>query len=70
MAKIYYKVRDYDQWIELQGNRVINFSCTCHDFIFRSIDLKKQGILRPCKHLNEVKRILDEGIQWNKGLNE
>lgn len=61
-----FNLHNYDQIIEIRDGAVIKFHCLCPSFTIRKLaDAKKTGKLEECKHLKEIKKMLDkEIIKW------
>jgi len=60
---ISFRIAKHDQWIIIQGNRVILFNCSCPDFLIRKLPKRKED-LEMCKHLRELKRITE--LNWER----
>ena len=55
--KIFYKVNDYDQWLDIYNK---NWSCSCPDFIYRQIHKEPIGL---CKHVKTILTLLNDEIK-------
>lgn len=68
--KAFFKVKNYNQWVEIEENQVTKFSCECPDFRFRHLKVDLEGpdakviVTGKCKHLKVISEMLDKQIVW------
>ena len=58
-----YKISKYEQSLIIGQGEIIDFICTCPDYVFRQIHKEPKG---QCKHLKEVIEKVD--LEWLKDL--
>lgn len=58
MIRFFYKIKEYDQTIEIVKRQIVKYNCTCRDFAFR----KLPNNLGPCKHIKAAMAFIDPAI--------
>lgn len=73
MAKKFDNIGNYEQWIEVEENKAIDFSCTCKFSSFYGWSRKNQERKTVCRHLLKMivkhKLLLLEEYQTERNMN-
>jgi len=54
--KKFYEMYGRYEWIEIIGNEIVDFNCTCEDFQYRKLkkEEEKVKVKGMCKHIKKI----------------
>jgi len=61
--KKFYEMYNKFEWIEIIGNKIVDFNCTCEDFQYRKLKKEdnKVKVKGMCKHIKRIIGMYHEG---------